>query len=658
MESLRGSLPKIGIDPNVDAEAIGAAILAKFPLLEISDFVEDALWRDIYALTSTFRTLFGGDTILTAWSKLCNKYRPHRFKITSDEISIEHLPAGGPAGSWVQVPFTFATAAKPARSCSGTLYLVPGLNSSWKIWCLVTLLEDVEGFGDVDHLDPEIAAPDFEPLSRASSNVSLPSLSSTVPSRMSSTVSLRDLISTLPSSTVSLRSLISTRPSSTVSLQSLSLAPLKQFQTDTDHFDCIIVGAGQAGLNVAGRLKALGASSVILERNAEIGQNWSGRYSSLHLHTPVFWSSLAFEHIYPKDAPYFVDGAAVARGLQHWAERYAIDVRTSSNINSTKWDEEKNEWTVMFTQNGGPTQTIRTPHLVFAIGNGCQVPKYPPIANSTEFAGETVHSVNYRSAASWKGKRGVVIGAANTGHDIARDMVDAGLSSVTMVQRNPTVVIQMDPKINMFTKTHGPGRPVEPADRKYFGAPTVIRRLIMLRATSMIRTDKAEYFNALESRGFRTNPKADVWQCLYERMGGHHVDVGAGEYVAKGMISVKSGSNIMSFTKRGLQFDDGTELDADVVVFATGFQNDMRTRVAGIVGDGIAHGLSEFYGIDEEGELRGAWKSTGRESPLSQSRSLLRHHYVHVLTCFQQIPLCSTLVGTSGTRDSTPASWH
>ena len=54
------------------------------------------------------------------------------------------------------------------------------------------------------------------------------------------------------------------------------------------------------------------------------------------------------------------------------------------------------------------------------------------------FKGVTLHSGAYKSATAWKGKHGVVVGSANTAHDVADDMLAAGMASVTMVQRSPT----------------------------------------------------------------------------------------------------------------------------------------------------------------------------------------------------------------------------
>lgn len=67
-----------------------------------------------------------------------------------------------------------------------------------------------------------------------------------------------------------------------------------------------------------------------------------------------------------------------------------------------------------------------------------------------------------------------------------------------------------------------------------------------------------------------------------------------------------------SYTPTGLQFDDGTHLDADVIVFATGFQGNMRYLVEEIFGSEIAEQMGDFWALDREGEIKGAFKSCGR----------------------------------------------
>jgi hypothetical protein len=74
---------------------------------------------------------------------------------------------------------------------------------------------------------------------------------------------------------------------------------------------------------------------------------------------------------------------------------------------------------------------------------------------------------------------------------------------------------------------------------------------------------------------------------------------------------IKSGILPTSYTKTGLRFEDGTEVDADVIVFATGFRGNLRQSVTSIVGSDTAAHLDDFFGLDAEGEIRGLAKPIG-----------------------------------------------
>ena len=75
---------------------------------------------------------------------------------------------------------------------------------------------------------------------------------------------------------------------------------------------------------------------------------------------------------------------------------------------------------------------------------------------------------------------------------------------------------------------------------------------------------------------------------------------------------MKSNAVITHFTRTGLGFSDGSEIPADVIVFCTGFVGNMRTDVARIFGKDVAARADDFWGLDEEGELRGAFKRNSR----------------------------------------------
>lgn len=83
--------------------------------------------------------------------------------------------------------------------------------------------------------------------------------------------------------------------------------------------------------------------------------------------------------------------------------------------------------------------------------------------------------------------------------------------------------------------------------------------------------------------------------------------------IIDGKIKLKSGSSIKRFTETGAEFEDGSKLDADVFVFATGY-GDPRNPMRDILGPELGKKLTPVWGIDEEGEIRSAWKELGIEN--------------------------------------------
>src|ERR1700753_3980960 len=104
---------------------------------------------------------------------------------------------------------------------------------------------------------------------------------------------------------------------------------------------------------------------------------------------------------------------------------------------------------------------------------------------------------------------------------------------------------------------------------------------------------------------FKVMRNPDLVSALNERRGGHYVDIGGTEKIIRGQIKMKSDSKIAGYTKTGLVFENGSTIDADVIVFATGYEKNMRLYVETFVEKSVADKLDDFAGIDSEGEVRG-----------------------------------------------------
>lgn len=161
---------------------------------------------------------------------------------------------------------------------------------------------------------------------------------------------------------------------------------------------------------------------------------------------------------------------------------------------------------------------------------------------------------------------------------------------------------------------------METADRLATTQPHKITRDMVKGHTHMMLHAHPERFDALEKVGFKLDRYGDPWDRVFRLFGGHFVDVGSSAKIADGRIKIK-GEAVKEWTKDGLLFEDGSRVNADLVVLATGYEKDARGLARAIVGD-AADQMEDFLGLNEEGELKGAFRRAGRESIAFESRGL------------------------------------
>ena len=117
----------------------------------------------------------------------------------------------------------------------------------------------------------------------------------------------------------------------------------------------------------------------------------------------------------------------------------------------------------------------------------------------------------------------------------------------------------------------------------------------------------------LAKAGFKVDSGPDgagLFIKYFQRGGGYYINVGASELIASGEIKVKQGQEIEAVLPHGLRFADGSELEADEIVLATGYQN-MRTQTRAMFGDEVADKVGDVWGFNEEGEMRTIWQRSG-----------------------------------------------
>ena len=432
---------------------------------------------------------------------------------------------------------------------------------AWKIWLLCTILERPDGFPDVDDLRP--------PQHASMSNGALESAQ-----------------------------------------EQSNGAP-----NPPEYVDCAVIGAGVGGLTQAGRLQSLGLSYVVIEKHPSVGDTWiKDRYESVKLHTSKPYNQLPGNPpTFTKEDPYHLPAAAVADGFRRYAKTFGINALTSTTLESAAWDEKSDGW-ILSMRRDGEVLTMRARHVVMAVGNMGVAPQNPQYADRELFKGDVLHGIQWKNARPWEGKRGIVIGSANTAHDVIADMAKANFESITMIQRSKTFLLPVPTFAGLVDPVYNEDTSLDLSDRILMSYPTPVQRLVAINGIAMLADQQKEYFDRIDATNFNIERNGDLWgACIYDREGGHFFDLGSGELIANGTVKVRSGPSALpvAYTETGLELGDGSKVDADLIVFATGYSNNIVPTAKRFFGEEIGSSLREFWQCDEEGELRGAWRYTG-----------------------------------------------
>ncbi|KAL0766456.1 hypothetical protein CaCOL14_010901 [Colletotrichum acutatum] len=345
------------------------------------------------------------------------------------------------------------------------------------------------------------------------------------------------------------------------------LGILEQFETDV-----IIIGGGNSAVTVAARLKALGVESVMLDRNPTPGDNWALRYHAMKFHIPTAICTMAYLE---QQFPHFLTREELANQVKRYVEIFNLSMLNSAKIISTTYNQAPKLYTVTFLSPTGRRVAVAR-HIVQATGIGSQKPHMPPMADANLYRGVSVHSTAYRNAKDLKMlgvKSALVIGSANTAFDILEDCYAAGLKT-TMVVRSPTYIFPVayvcDPAAHGNYEKLG----VE-ADKDSMAMPTNIDAHLVRGQFSHFASQEPDRYTALAKAGFPVldsrSPECCLMVNLFEKGGGHYLDVGGTALISEGKAGVKANVEPVAFTATGLKFSDESTLDADAVVWCTGF---------------------------------------------------------------------------------------
>ena len=195
---------------------------------------------------------------------------------------------------------------------------------------------------------------------------------------------------------------------------------------------------------------------MIVEKTPRVGDNWRNRYHSLTLHNEVWANSLPYMP-FPPTWPTFMPKDKLAGWLEAYAEFMELNVWTGTEFLSGSYDEASAMWTARVRRADGEVRTLRVPHVVLATGGASDVPRIPELPGLGEFAGPVIHSSRFSSGLEYAGKRALVIGTGNSGHDVAQELYSNGAERVTIVQRSPTCVVSLVPSGTLVYSVYSEG---------------------------------------------------------------------------------------------------------------------------------------------------------------------------------------------------------
>jgi cation diffusion facilitator CzcD-associated flavoprotein CzcO len=516
-------------------------------------FHRESYWRDVLALSWNLQTLNGADEILPELAADAGRAAPRGFRIDPDRAAPRRVTRAGT--STIEAIFKFETAQGRG---SGILRLIPDATDGnrLKAWTLLTALDELKGFEE--------------------------QLGSSRPRGQSYSRDFRGP-------------------------NWLDLRKAAAEYADRDP-QVLVVGGGQAGLAIAARLKQLRIDSLIVDRELRIGDNWRKRYHALTLHNQVQVNHLPYMP-FPPNWPVYIPKDKLANWFETYVDAMELNYWTGTEFESGTYDEEERHWSVVLRRTDGSKRIMHPRHVVMATGVS-GIANLPDIPSLENFTGAVLHSSQYDDGEAWKGKRAIVIGTGNSGHDLAQDLHSSG-ADVTLVQRSSTLVTNIEPSAQLAYAAYNEGT-LEDNDLIATSMPLTLARRSHVMLTEQSRNPDKDLLDGLTRVGFKLDygEGGTGWQFKYlTRGGGYYFNVGCSDLVAGGAIRLIQFSDIECFVADGVRMKSGERLAADLVVLATGYKA-QEVLVHKLFGEKIAARVGPIWGFGEGQELRNMYTRT------------------------------------------------
>ena len=524
-------------------------------------FATDSYWRDLVAVTWNLKTVEGPDGVTDMLTQQLPLTQPGHFAIQDGETPAED---GGIITAWI----TFET--RLGRGW-GLMRLKDG-----RIWTLLTAMQELKGFEENRGTRRPMGAEHGAEKNRAS-------------------------------------------------WKERREAEAATLGYDTQPYT-VIVGGGQGGIALGARLRQLGVPTIILDKHDRPGDQWRSRYKSLCLHDPIWYDHLPYIK-FPDNWPVFTPKDKIGDWLEMYTKVMELNYWTRSEVKKASFDEASGTWTVEVDRDG-ETVVLKPTQLVLATGMSgkANIPSFPGMES---FKGTIQHSSQHEGPDAWTGKKVVVIGSNNSAHDICAALWEAD-ADVTMVQRSSTHIVRSDTLMNIglgalySEEAVANGMTTEKADMVFASLPYRIMHEFQIPLYEQMRERDADFYAGLEKAGFDLDWGDDgsgLFMKYLRRGSGYYIDVGASQLIIDGKVKLVKGQ-VDHFDETAVVLEDGTRLEADLVVLATGYGS-MNGWAADLISQEIADKVGKVWGLGSdttkdpgpwEGEQRNMWKPTQQEN--------------------------------------------
>nr|WP_155921607.1 NAD(P)/FAD-dependent oxidoreductase [Mesorhizobium sp. L2C054A000] len=341
-------------------------------------------------------------------------------------------------------------------------------------------------------------------------------------------------------------------------------------------YTVIVIGAGAAGLAAADALGRRGVRVVVLEKEPRIAEPWRRRHEKLTLNTHRALSALP-GLAYPPRTAAFPNKDAIVGYLEDFARARGIRVEFGTAVE--RIERRGNGWLVHTGR-----ETLSARNVIVATGRD-RLPWTPDWPGKASFSGKLIHAADFGTADDYAGKKVLIVGAGNSGFDVLNHLARADTKAIWLSARQGPSLM--------------PKRIGKVAVARFGGFMAMLPTWI---ADAAIAATQRLVFGDLTRFGLPPAPKGGASRLGVEQIA-IAVDDGAVAALKAGRISVVA--PVAPFEGAGVRLNDGTVLDPDVVIAATGYRIGLEAML-GDLGVLDAKGVPKANGGTPSGQP-GLW---------------------------------------------------